>query len=154
MPLRTHSQEPLLNQPQGLIPVGSPHPFDVPWARTWGKPKAEQDAWKQELREAAGLSSHRPDGRTYLFVIRVHWRRELTGPKFDRQRPDVENVAKVITDAFTGYLYEDDDLRFVAGVQAECFGVDSIGDEHTSVWIYAAPEELDGDHQGSRLRKP
>lgn len=142
MPLRPASATPLLVLPQGLVPVGSPHPFTVPWAKPWGRAKNEQDRRKAEARQAAGLAGAKPDGRTYLFVLRVYWRRELVEPQLDRQRPDVENAAKVLTDAFIGYLYEDDDLRYVCGVQTECFGVPLAADERTDVWIYAVPPEL------------
>ena len=135
--LRPAASPPLLALPAGLVPVGE-HPFRVPWAKTW-RSKVEQDPLKEQVRQASGLTSHRPDGRTYLFVIRVYWSQELTGSKKARQRPDVENAAKIITDAFTGYLYEDDDLRFVCGVQTECFGVSDAASEHTDVWIFALP---------------
>ena len=137
MPLRPDTAKPLLCIPQGLIHVAD---FYVKWVRTWGKGTAADASFKSELREKAGLIAHRPDGRTYLFVLRVHWRKGRTVPS--NQRPDVENVAKLITDAFIGYLYEDDDLRFVCGIQSECFGIPDTSTERTEVRIFAVPPAL------------
>ncbi|MGH9867150.1 MAG: RusA family crossover junction endodeoxyribonuclease [Candidatus Polarisedimenticolia bacterium] len=108
MALRASTSSPLLTLPVGLVEVAS---FSVGWVRTWGSGTVADAPYKAEAVQASGLSSSRPDGRTYLFVLRVYWQVRRTA--VPRQRPDVENVAKLITDAFTGYLYEDDDLRFV-----------------------------------------
>jgi len=44
----------------------------------------------------------------------------------------------MIADAFTGILYEDDNLNHVRGVQVEAdWGADE--DERTKVWIYGKP---------------
>lgn len=137
MPVRLPTTTPLLPLPTGLDPVAD---FSVGWVRTWGKGTTADAPFKAELREKARLDTHRPDGRTYLFVLRVYWQQRRTA--VPRQRPDVENVAKLVTDAFTGYLYEDDDLRFVCGVQSECFGVPDSATERTEVWIFAVPASL------------
>lgn len=137
MALRPSTAPPLLTLPAGLVKVAS---FSVSWVRTWGKGTVADAPYKAEVVQASGLSSSRPDGRTYLFVLRVYW--QLRRTEVERQRPDVENVAKLITDAFTGYLYEDDDLRFVCGVQSECFGVGNSSPERTDVWIFAVPSAL------------
>lgn len=134
MPVRPATATPLLSIPAGLDPVAE---FSVGWVRTWGNGTTADAPFKAELREKAGLTTHQPDGRTYLFVLRVYWQQRRT--TVPRQRPDVENVAKLITDAFTGYLYEDDDLRFVCAVQSECFGVPDDVSERTEVWIFAVP---------------
>jgi Holliday junction resolvase RusA-like endonuclease len=52
--------------------------------------------------------------------------------------PDIENVPKLIIDAFTGILYPDDNLNFVRGVQVEAeWGPDAA--EQAEVWILGQP---------------
>jgi hypothetical protein len=48
----------------------------------------------------------------------------------------VENAPKLIVDAFTGLLYEDDGWRFVGAVQVEGHWVEDA-EERTEVWVYA-----------------
>jgi hypothetical protein len=135
MVFRSAVAPPLLSLPTGHAEVAA---FHVNWVRTWGNGSVADAPYKAELREKAGLANHEPDGRTYLFALRVYWQNRRT--IVPHQRPDVENVAKLVTDAFTGYLYEDDDLRFVCGVQSECFGVPDDSAERTEVWIFALRE--------------
>lgn len=55
------------------------------------------------------------------------------------QIPDVENIPKLIVDAFTGVLYRDDNLNAIRGVQVEAeWGPDTA--EHTEVWILGQPK--------------
>jgi len=67
-------------------------------------------AFRHKVRERAALS---PDtGREYAwFVFHIH---AIVGGSRDkpRQVPDVENIPKLIIDAFTGVLYDDDNLNF------------------------------------------
>ena len=47
----------------------------------------------------------------------------------------MENIPKLIVDAFTGIIYADDNLDYVRGVQVEAvFGPDE--QESVEVWIY------------------
>lgn len=57
-----------------------------------------------------------------------------------RQIPDVENIPKLIVDAFTGVLYHDDNLNHVRGVQVEVgWGPDD--QERAEVWIFGLPKQ-------------
>jgi len=68
-----------------------------------------------------------------VFCIRC-----IVGENRSRRRgqvPDVENVPKLIVDAFTGVLYPDDNLQYVRGEQLEAeWGPDDRG--QTEAWIY------------------
>ena len=50
----------------------------------------------------------------------------------------MENIPKLVVDAFTGLLYPDDNLHYVRGVQVEAeWG--PAEEEKTEVWIYGRP---------------
>lgn len=60
--------------------------------------------------------------------------------RWARQIPDVENIPKLIVDAFTGLLYHDDNLNHVRGVQVEAgWGPDE--QERAEVWIFGLPKQ-------------
>ena len=137
MALRTAATcSPLLQLPQGLIQVAA---FRVDWVRTWGSGTAADAPFKADAVTQSGIGTHKPDGRTYLFALRVYWHESRALEPKRSMGPDVENTAKTITDAFSGVLYADDDLRFVCAVQSECFGIPDNQAEHTRVWIFAVP---------------
>ena len=52
----------------------------------------------------------------------------------------MENIPKLIVDAFTGLLYPDDNLHHVRGVQVEADWVPD-GQELLEVWIYGQPKK-------------
>ena len=122
--------------------------FTLPEVRTWGG--SDDGAFRQRVRESAGLSPESAhDFMWFVFHIRaiVGQSRNKT-----RQAPDVENIPKLIVDAFTGVLYEDDNLHYVRGVQVEAsWGADS--EERTDVWIYGMPRETHAPSQ-SRTHAP
>ena len=86
--------------------------FSLPRVQTWGSQRDGE--YKELVRQSRGRYKH--------------------------QVPDVENIPKLIVDALTGYLYPDDNLHHVRGVQIEAeWGRDE--DEMAEVWIYAKAKE-------------
>jgi hypothetical protein len=87
-------------------------------------------------RLAQASSLHPGDGAGYewfVFTIRIYVGRGLKTRQ--KQKPDIENFPKLIVDAFTGILYEDDHLDYVRGIQIEGHWVDDE-QECTEVWIW------------------
>jgi Holliday junction resolvase RusA-like endonuclease len=106
--------------------------FSLDRVQTWSR--KDDQAYKEELRRAAHLP---PDtaNRFAWYMFSIECVVAQSRGKNSRQIPDVENIPKLIVDAFTGVLYPDDDLRFVRGVQVEArFGPDT--DEKVTVWIF------------------
>ncbi len=101
---------PIFRHPQGLTLVAH---FSVPRVQTWGDSKDR--AFKQKVQQASRLSpAQAQEFEWYAFCIRCTIPRSRDLPK---QVPDVENIPKLIVDAFTGLLYDDDNLHHVRGVQ-------------------------------------
>ena len=66
-------------------------------------------------------------------------RRGARSQRMQNQIPDVDNIPKLIVDAFTGILYRDDNLNSIRGVQVEAeWGPDAA--EHAEVWILGQPK--------------
>ena len=123
---------PLFQPPQGLIEVLH---FKIPSVQTWGTTKDAQ--YKETIREIANLPENIGNEFQY-FVFSIY---SVIGQSRRRkQGPDVENIPKLIVDAFTGLLYPDDNLDYVRGVQVEAvFGDDE--QEHSDVWIYGSKKD-------------
>ncbi|HHY87794.1 MAG TPA: RusA family crossover junction endodeoxyribonuclease [Chloroflexi bacterium] len=123
----------LFIRPDGLTLIAH---FTLPWVQTWGDSRKDSP-YKAWVRETAALPSD--FGARYnwfAFSIRAVVARSRV--RFTGQIPDVENIPKLIVDAFTGVLYPDDDIRYVRGVQVEA--VISPDEENlTEVWIYGMP---------------
>jgi len=124
---------PIFELPVGLAEVAH---FTVPRVQTWG---SQADAeYKEQVRRASGI--HLEDAERFewfVFCIRcvVGEGRE----RWKRRVPDVENIPKLIVDAFTSLLYPDDDLHHVRGVQVEAeWGPGEW--EQAEVWIYGQPK--------------
>jgi Holliday junction resolvase RusA-like endonuclease len=118
----------LFQPPQGLTEVAH---FRLANVQTWGSSK---DAlYKELIRSTVDLSHVAGTFSFYVFVIK-----SVVGNRRRRKvGPDVENIPKLIIDAFTGVLYPDDNLDHVRGIQVEAiFGPDD--QECTEVWIYGA----------------
>jgi len=122
-------EAPLFEPPEGLVEVAH---FTVPRVQVWGTQKDAE--YKERVRQASGVS---PDDakRFEWFAFRI---RGVVGESRGRwlsQTPDVENIPKLIVDAFTGLLYPDDNLHHVRGVQVEAkWGPDE--EEQAEIWIY------------------
>ena len=119
---------PLFQVPQGLTEVAH---FSIPKVLTWGDPPKDRQ-YKNWIREIANIPQGMGDDFEY-FVFSIY--SVMGQSRRKKQGPDVENIPKLIVDAFTGILYVDDNLDYVRGVQVEAiFGLDE--QEHTEVWIY------------------
>lgn len=101
--------------------------FSIPKIQTWGG--KNDKLFKQEI-----IHLTRPDDKMrdkyawYVFDI-------LVKASESRSRLfDIENIPKLIVDAFTGVLYPDDDIRYVRGVQAQIVWTDKF--EEIDVKIY------------------
>jgi len=120
--------------PENLIEIRH---FTIPKVQTWGK---KTDAlYKEMVLSSANLSLNQGDGYDgFVFAIRC-----VVGQSRGRyfmQIPDVENIPKLIVDAFTGVLYPDDNLHYVRGVQVEAeWGPDD--EERAEVWIFGISAE-------------
>ncbi|MBN1978535.1 MAG: RusA family crossover junction endodeoxyribonuclease [Anaerolineae bacterium] len=125
---------PIFELPAELTEVGH---FTMPCVKTWG---GSADAeYKVQVCHTSRIhpeDAKRFEGFVFWFCIRCVVARSRDKPG---QVPDVENIPKLIVDAFTGLLYPDDDLHHVRGVQVEAeWGPDE--QERTEVWIYGLPE--------------
>ncbi|MBN1954814.1 MAG: RusA family crossover junction endodeoxyribonuclease [Anaerolineae bacterium] len=122
----------VLELPRGLTEVAH---FSVPRIRTWGS--HEDVEFKEQVRRASGLGPE--DAERYewfVFSLRCVVTRSRDKPG---QVPDVENMPKLVVDAFTGLLYPDDNLHHVRAVQVEAeWGADER--ERTEVWIHGLPK--------------
>ena len=124
----------IFSQPKGLELVAH---FLVSRVQTWGSSRDQE--FKTLVREAAGLSSI-ADGKYDGFVFSIHAVLARSRGSKVKQVPDVENIPKLIVDAFSGILYPDDNLHYVRAVQVEAeFSRDE--QEKTEVWIYGTPRE-------------
>ncbi len=115
----------IFQQPQGLTEIAH---FKLSNVQTGGTSK---DAiYKESIRLTANLDTTN-EFSFYVFSIK-----SVVGNRRRRKvGPDVENIPKLIVDAFIGVLYPDDNLDYVRGVQVEAvFGLDD--QECTEVWIY------------------
>jgi Holliday junction resolvase RusA-like endonuclease len=111
--------------------------FTVPRVQTWGSQKDTE--FKEQLRQAANISPE-DAGRLEWFAFSIRCVVGESRGKWERQVPDVENIPKLIVDAFTAVLYPDDNLQHVRGVQVEAsWGPDEH--ERTEVWIFGKPRE-------------
>jgi len=123
---------PVFEHPTGLVEVAH---FTIPQVRTWGNGEKET-AFKEQIRRMSGLSPQNTMGfEWFVFCIRC-----IVGRSRDKehQAPDVDNILKLVVDAFTGLLCPEDNLHHVRGVQAEAeWGPDE--EERTEVWIYGWP---------------
>jgi Holliday junction resolvase RusA-like endonuclease len=107
--------------------------FQVPKTRTWGS--EDDEAFKKEVLAAAVKAGlQKSSANQYGFVIDVAFPASLRGKK--RQEPDVENVPKLVIDAFTGYLYPDDNINYVRAVHV-CGQWSEGPGASTGVKIYA-----------------
>jgi Holliday junction resolvase RusA-like endonuclease len=134
---------PVFELPAGLTKVAY---FTVPRVQTWG---SQADAeYKEQVRRASGIRLE-DEERFEWFVFCIRCVVGESRGLWKHQVPDVENVPKLIVDAFTGLLYPDDDLHHVRGVQVEAeWGSDE--QERAEIWIYGMPLEsalvhVDGD---------
>ena len=122
----------LFQAPQGLMEVVH---FKIPKVQTWGD-GVKDSQYKDRIREIANVPPGIGNDIEY-FVFSIY---SIIGetPR-TKVGPDVENIPKLIVDAFTGTLYPDDNLDYVRGVQVEAvFGPDE--QEHTEIWIYGSKE--------------
>jgi Holliday junction resolvase RusA-like endonuclease len=120
--------------PTGLVEVVH---FTVPRVQTWGRPD-DMEYRKQVFRASALPPDAGERFEWFVFCIRciVGERRGL----WNRQVPDVENMPKLIVDAFSGHLYPNDNLHHVRGVQVEAsWGPDD--QEKAEIWIYGYLKE-------------
>jgi Holliday junction resolvase RusA-like endonuclease len=90
--------------------------FTLPRVQTWCS--SNDAGYKKQVREAAALT---PDiaGQYDWFVFCIRGAVAESRGKWQYQVPDVENIPKLIVDAFTRLLYLDDNLHHVRGVQVE-----------------------------------
>jgi Holliday junction resolvase RusA-like endonuclease len=118
----------IFQHPQGLTEVAH---FKLARVQTWGTP-IKDGLYKELIRSTANLAEK--TGDTFLFYVLSI--KSVIGQRRRRKvGPDVENIPKLIVDAFTGILYLDDNLDHVRGMQVEAiFGPDD--QECTEVWIY------------------
>jgi Holliday junction resolvase RusA-like endonuclease len=134
---------PIFELPAGLTEVAH---FTVPRVQTWGN--GQKDAkLKGQVRLASGIQQEEAK-RFEWFVFCIHC---VVARSRDKpgQVPDVENIPKLVVDAFTGLLYPDDNLHHVRGVQVEAeWGAD--GQEQTEIWIYGLPPESELTHTRGR----
>ena len=133
---------PIFHLPAGLTQVAH---FSVPKVQTWGNTKNDA-AYKETIRACSRLLPQDGHGyKWFVFCIRC-----VVGSSRGRvayQIPDVENIPKLIVDAFTGLLYNDDNIHHVRGVQAEAsFGSDS--EEIAEVWIFGMPKDISAIGKG------
>jgi Holliday junction resolvase RusA-like endonuclease len=119
--------------PTGLTEVTH---FTLPRVQTWGRP--DDAAYKEQIREAAALTASMA-GQYAWFVFCIRGDLNESRGKWQHQVPDVENIPKLIVDAFTGLLYPDDNLHHVRGVQVEANWVPD-GQEQLEVWIFGYPK--------------
>lgn len=128
--------------PQGLVEVAH---FAVPRVRTWGR--IDDAQYKEQVRNAALISPGASD-RYQWFVFCIRCIVGESRGRWARQIPDVENIPKLIVDAFTGVLYPDDNLNHVRGVQAEAgWGPDD--QERAEVWIFGLPKQEANSSSGA-----
>lgn len=119
--------------PTGLTVVAH---FRIPSVQTWGG--RNDAAYKLQVREVSGVNATMGSRYAwFVFCIRC-----VVGQGRSTRRgqvPDIENIPKLIVDAFTGILYPDDNLNFVRGVQVEAeWGPDAA--EQAEVWILGQPK--------------
>lgn len=120
---------PIFKPPTGMVQIAH---FVLPRVKTWGG--QDDAAYKEDVRETAMLVPEDVAEYDWLaFSIRC-----VVGEsrgRYRRQTPDVENIPKLIVDAFSGLPYPDDNLHYVRGVQVEAeWGPDE--EERAEVWIY------------------
>ena len=119
--------------PQGLVQVAH---FALPCVQTWGGRNDAQ--YKEQVRGTALISPGAAD-RFEGFVFSIRCIVGESRGRWARQIPDVENIPKLIVDAFIGLLYPDDNLNHVRGVQVEAdWGPDD--QERAEVWIFGLPK--------------
>lgn len=124
---------PIFKHPTGLTLVAH---FSVQGVQTWAS--RNDAAYKQKVHESAGVNAAMRD-RYAWFVICIRCIVGQSRARYQNQIPDVENIPKLIVDAFTGILYPDDNLNYVRGVQVEAeWGPNSA--EHAEVWILGQPK--------------
>ncbi len=123
----------IFDLPKGFVEVAY---FFVPRVQTWGRHDDAQ--YKEQVRGLASISPGvRDQFEWFVFCIRCIVGEGRINRK--RQVPDVENIPKLIVDAFTKLLYPDDNLNHVRGVQVEAdWGPDD--QERTEVWIFGLPK--------------
>ena len=123
----------LYTPPQNLTEVAH---FDIPRVQTWGDGKKDA-GYKELVRQCAGLTREAGQGFAWFtFSIRC----VVSQKRRRKLGPDVENIPKLIVDAFTGLLFPDDNLDYVRGVQVEAV-FSPPEEEKAEVWIYAQPRD-------------
>ena len=122
----------LFQPPKGLTEVVR---FKIPSVQTWGTTKDAQ--YKALIRETAGLPQNTGNKFQY-FVFSIY---SVIGQSRRRKQGlDVENIPKLIVDAFIGILYPDGNLDYVRWIQVEAvFGPDL--EEHTEASIYGRKKD-------------
>jgi Holliday junction resolvase RusA-like endonuclease len=111
--------------------------FSFPRVQTWGTRRDQE--YKAAIRAAANLTLGSGEKHDW-FVFSIRCVVGESRGRYHRQTPDVENIPKLIVDAFTGVLYPDDHIIYVRGVQVEAeFGPDEH--EQTEVWIFGFPKK-------------
>jgi Holliday junction resolvase RusA-like endonuclease len=124
---------PIFQLPEGLSLVNH---FCVPAVQTWGLPQRDRE-FKETIRQISGVNLETAQGYAwFVFVIRCQI--ASTRTLWAKQIPDIENIPKLIVDAFTGLLYPDDNILYVRGVQIEG-EVNQNGENATEVWIFGMP---------------
>ena len=98
----------ILEPPANLQPIVT---FRLPQGQTWGSKMDRVD--KEQIRAASGLPSlSKEHYQWFAFVIRCKIASHRG--KVRKQIPDVENIPKLIVDAFTNILHEDDNVILCA----------------------------------------
>jgi Holliday junction resolvase RusA-like endonuclease len=124
----------VFEMPAGLEEIAH---FSLPHVQTWGS--SHDQEYKQAVRDAAGPID-RQIARYAWFAFSIRCVVAQSRGRIPRQIPDVENIPKLIVDAFTGVLYPDDHIHHVRGVQVEAvFGPNEA--EKAEVWIFACPRQ-------------
>lgn len=106
--------------------------FVIPQVQTWGS--KNDAAFKERVRNHAVFAEQVVQHHEwFVFSVRcVVSRSRMRNPRWV---PDVENMSKLIVDAFIDVLYPDDNLHYVRGIQVEAeWG--SGPEEYTEVVIY------------------
>lgn len=120
----------LFAPPAGLVEVAH---FTVPRVQTWGDGKLDAP-YRELVRQSAKL--HQEAAQEFGWFV-FHIRCTVSQRRKTKRGPDVENIPKLIVDAFTGILYPDDNLDHVRGLQVEAiFGPDN--DEIADITIYGS----------------
>lgn len=121
-------------------PLGRPKRYRLPTSSCLGRilggagPRdVERKAEVSAVVERLGLDPNQYEWFAFYIVVRACPR--PTGG------PDVDNHIKPVTDALSGLLYPDDDIRHVRAIAVDTRLV-SPDQRRTQVWIYAKPSVM------------